>query len=64
MRIGIPWHLPAIKSLPSAKSEPFKRLLAVLKHAIATLVHDVQIPGAEEYKALPIPRGEINHPRH
>lgn len=50
MRIGIPWQLKDIKTMHSARYEPFRLVLSILVDAGATLVHDLAIQGAEEYE--------------
>jgi amidase len=59
MHIGIPWRLKDLETLHLDKRESFRCVLATLKQAGATLIHDVQITGAEEYEVLPASHKQI-----
>jgi len=52
MRIGIPWNLQGLTTLPLPKREAFRNFLAALHHSGATLVHDMHISGAAEFESL------------
>ncbi|KAG9190576.1 amidase [Alternaria panax] len=53
VRIGVPTDLDELQNLLPCKKEAFERTLTLLEGAGASIVRNVQIPGAQSWEALP-----------
>ncbi|KAF2449082.1 amidase signature enzyme, partial [Karstenula rhodostoma CBS 690.94] len=54
VRIGVPANIPDLKTVHPAKQQDFKEALCILETAGADIVQGVNVPGAEEFEALPL----------